>query len=244
MISKIRYNYWSNSNLSKMLNNWAGIQNLPWATAEEWDEWEIGFKNKAPVVYFITQKCFDKIQDVVYYPHDVYSSIRSYIDNRFIDKTHTIATNLEKGEYHGHDVRMLHGMFELLVDFVETRHHTNKGRSAEAGLDHLNWEMTLTDSSPIQAEHAKEKYELYLWWTTIRPARPDPQEASGLDDWYNSTNLEGGFLSRIGKLKVDDPDAYAEYRTLCDTATKIEQQYEQEDCDMLIRLVKIRTSMW
>jgi hypothetical protein len=39
---------------------------------------------------------------------------------------------------------------------------------------------------------AKEKLDLYTWWTVTRPARPDPYEASGWTAYCELKRLEHG----------------------------------------------------
>lgn len=47
------------------------------------------------------------------------SNIEAYVTNRFVDKTHILKTNLEPGTFYERDTRILHGLFNQLVDYVE-----------------------------------------------------------------------------------------------------------------------------
>jgi hypothetical protein len=83
-------------------------------------------------------------------------------------------------------------------------------RSPQAGLDHLDWAMTLTNTDwctpedpeygkPTgQAIRAKEIKELYLWWTVTYRARPDPYDASGWTEYCEASRIANG-----GKLRWD-----------------------------------------
>ena len=122
-------------------------------------------------------------------------------------------------------------------------------RCPAAGLDNLRWQMELTNEGWCQEDHpdfgkpapqaasAREIYELYQWWTVKRPQRPDPYDVSGWsayceqrrladpDDWITGADKEDtGPMLKI----IDD----------------LEQQFDQEDEDMLIRLIKIRRALW
>ncbi len=121
-------------------------------------------------------------------------------------------------------------------------------RCAQAGLDNLHWQMNLTNDwcsedhpdhgqpSP-QAASAREIYELYVWWTEVRPKRPDPYEVSGWSAYCE-------------RRRSSDPDHWLSSNNGEDTAPMLkiiddlEQQYEQEDEDMMIRLIKIRRALW
>ena len=125
-------------------------------------------------------------------------------------------------------------------------------RCPEAGLAHLDWASTLTNKEFIeegekeeptyQANAAKEIKELYLWWTTVYRNRPDPYDASGWTAYCEASRLANG-----GKLNFGD-DKTPELETMCNIAhqklQEIEKAYEKEDEEMMIRLIKVRQSLW
>jgi hypothetical protein len=128
-------------------------------------------------------------------------------------------------------------------------------RSPEAGVDHLKWAMSLVADEnwgleegekgfgkpTQQALAAKEIYELYTWWKEVYPNRPDPYVVSGWTAYCEEEReLNGGRLfggKSTPALKKKSEQAHKLLR-------KIEAQYEKEDTDMLIRLIKIRQSLW
>jgi len=142
-------------------------------------------------------------------------ALRNYVRNRWIDKTHALTSKLKRGQWYDFDERLLHCMFDGLVDFVE----------CEAGMRSLEWQTTLTAgkewhylesdpkyNDPIQqALDAKEIISLYKWWKDIRPQRPDPYDQEELDSM---------------------------------DCVQMEQDQMDEDTKMMVRLVKIRGSMW
>jgi hypothetical protein len=127
-------------------------------------------------------------------------------------------------------------------------------RCPEAGLEYLRWASTLTNKEFLeegekhlaeptyQAKAAKEIIELYTWWTTIYRNRPDPHDASGWSDYCEASRIANG-----GKLSWSG-DKSPELRAMSDAAHKklreIEESYEKEDEAMMIRLIKIRQSLW
>jgi len=94
-----------------------------------------------------------------------------------------------------------------------------------------------------QATSAKEIKDLYLWWTTVYPNRPDPHDASGWSDYCEASRIANG-----GKLSWSGGDKSPELKKQSDKSLKllqkIEAAYEKEDEAMLIRLIKIRNSLW
>ena len=125
-------------------------------------------------------------------------------------------------------------------------------RCPEAGLEYLRWAMTLTNKDFIeegekeeptyQAKAAKEILELYHWWTVTYRNRPDPYEASGWSAYCEaSREANGGRLSwgsdKSPELKKMSNKAHKLLR-------KMEADYAKEEEAMMIRLIKIRESLW
>jgi hypothetical protein len=126
-------------------------------------------------------------------------------------------------------------------------------RNAEAGLEYLRWAETLTNKEFIeegekeeptyQAKAAKEIIELYTWWTVTYRNRPDAMDASGWSAYCETSRAANG-----GSLSWSSSKDSPEMRKMSDKAhralRKIEAAYEKEDEAMMIRLIKIRGSLW
>jgi hypothetical protein len=184
-----------------------------------------------------------------------------YIHNRWIDPSDRVIIKhpeYPQGHYHDKDCVMMYVMFQLLVDYVEiecgswgtSRFETSwqrwvrrfkelpllhwfvkPVRNARRGLHHLRWEMSLKDH-PTQSESAKEIFALYKFWKHTRPRREDPWVAA--DDFGDDESREG---KRFGSWSP----RYSEFLT---RAGDLEDRYDQEDAEMLVRILKIRTCMW
>ena len=127
-------------------------------------------------------------------------------------------------------------------------------RSAEAGMEYLRWAETLTNEEFLeegekhkaeptsQAKAAKEIIQLYTWWTVTYRNRPDPYEASGWTAACEASRIaNGGRLSFSGDK---DPVLKKASDKAHKLLQKIEADYEKEDEEMMIRLIKIRGSLW
>ena len=128
-------------------------------------------------------------------------------------------------------------------------------RSREAGLAYLDWASSLVmddtwgfDPShkdyrkpTAQAEAAKEIKALYLWWTEIYRNRPDLYDVSGWSEICDKISAENDgtpFGDTVDpELKKAKDRAYK-------LLNKIEKQYEKEENEMLMRLIKIRRHLW
>lgn len=132
-------------------------------------------------------------------------------------------------------------------------------RSPEAGLAHLYWAASLTWDSSMgvspnspnygnptgQAEVAKETLALYHWWKHVRPARPDPYDAGGWTAVCEASRLkdpnnEMGMFDHSNETQ-EERDASAASLT---KTRDIEEEYEQEDEEMLVRFVKLSSKLW
>lgn len=160
-----------------------------------------------------------------------------YLYLRFVCKTHILTSNLQKGQYHEYDERILHTLFDSFVDFIECEkafmhissiddislidriklafRHIIKYRNASAGLEYLIWETSLTehDFCELQAESAKWQFDAYNWWKNIRPKRKDPYDF------------------------IEDEDYY-------DKVKELEDKYYAEDSEYLHQLINRRSQLW
>jgi hypothetical protein len=130
-------------------------------------------------------------------------------------------------------------------------------RCPEAGMEYLKWASELVVDKDMgvepgskgygeptyQAKAAKEIIELYTWWTVTYRNRPDPYEASGWSAYCEASRAANG-----GSLSWSSSKDTPEMRKMSDKAhkalRKIEAAYEAEDEAMMIRLIKIRGSLW
>lgn len=125
-------------------------------------------------------------------------------------------------------------------------------RCREAGLDSLAWQMSLKHDEeyckdePYYGQHtpqairAKEIFDLYNWWTIKRPARRDPYEASGFSAHCEKMRTKYGNVFYQSK----DIQEIAESDLTHTMLTMLEEKYEAEDEEMMIRLIKVRQSLW
>ena len=125
-------------------------------------------------------------------------------------------------------------------------------RCRQAGLDNLAWQMNLTndwldDDHPdrnkpsFQAERAQEILALYRWWTEVYPNRPDPHDAGGWSAYCEQRRSSGADLLDFEDRTQAELDRS---REALDATQAIEDKYNQEDEEMMIRLIKIRQSLW
>ena len=127
-------------------------------------------------------------------------------------------------------------------------------RSPEAGLAYLNWASTLTNEEFLdesekhtavptsQAKSSKEIIELYTWWTVTYRNRPDAYDASGWTAACEASRIANG--GRLSFSEDKDPVLKKASDKALKLLQKIEKAYEDEDEAMMIRLIKIRQSLW
>lgn len=261
--------YWSCSKFAKWI-----LPDKPLVLPiEEWDIWREETKKKHPVRFWIAEVALDRIQRFVTWPSKKIHLIKYYITNRWIDHTNALTAfpeNLKPGQWHDRDGRILYCLFDEFVKFVEIELPSFRGDSAkhrrswwkfwqhrtlrdpESGLKHLKWEANLVwgenevrDKRKIgkptpQADKAKVYLELYEWYTVTRKNRPDPMDASGLSDYYAKQREEHG-SSLWAALRSNRDDDWEKMHKEC---VRLEEAYDKEDTEMLIKLIKNRHGMW
>jgi hypothetical protein len=273
--------YWSCTPFADWLR---GTNKLSVGTAEEWDDWNTAAQIKHNFRYWLAEEALGHIQDFVTAPTRGIHSVKYYINNRWVTRSHSLTAHsrdIKPGAWRDVGDRFLPCLFNELVNFVEVEtawSHIAWGnkedrakyaapfwstgwwrwrtwRSAQAGLDHLDWAMNLTnvewleedkkhEAEPTgQAKAAKEIKDLYIWWTVTYPNRPDPHDASGWTAYCEASRAANG-----GKMSWMSSDKTPALKKASNAAhkllRKIEAAYEKEDEAMLIRLVKIRQSLW
>jgi hypothetical protein len=276
-------NYWSCTPFADWLR---GTKKLSAGTSEEWDNWTTAAQMKHNFRYWLAEEALGHIQDFVTWPVRKIYDVKYYINNRWVSRTHSLTAHprdIKPGQWQDVGNRFLPCLFNELQDFVEVESawmHIAWGskedrakynppfwasgwwrwrtwRCPQAGIDHLDWAMTLVmddnmgvekDSPNFgkptgQAERAKELKELYIWWTVTYRARPDPYDASGWTAHCEAMRVKypGSFFSSLNSKDAEDKKASDKAHKLL---SKIEAAYEKEDEAMMIRLIKARDSLW
>jgi hypothetical protein len=239
----------------------------------QWATWDEDLKKKRPFAFFMTETLPDWLEKPAEIFIDPIQNVFYYLRNRFLTRTHMLHTGLEKGKWHEFESRLLHGAFTELVTFVEIekawmsvawsedgrkkynppwwRNHWwsrwKEWRCRQAGIDHLKWEISLEDESPNnqQARNAFETMLLYTWWVDVRPNRGDEWDVSGLRTFWDSMEEKYGEdwlgLGGRGKMNLTEKQ---EYERLNKAMHQLEEDWHVEDEEMLVRLVKLRRSLW
>ena len=126
-------------------------------------------------------------------------------------------------------------------------------RSPQSGLDNLAWQITLTNEEFLdddqkhlaeptyQAKNAQEILELYTWWTEVYPNRPDPHDAGGWSAYCEQRRVAGQDLLDFEDRTEEEAELS---RKALDATQAIEDKYKKEDEEMMIRLIRIRESLW
>ena len=131
-------------------------------------------------------------------------------------------------------------------------------RCPQAGLDNLDWQRSLrhdvdsgwAEGDPNigkptpQAVKAQEVLDLYRWWKDVYPNRPDPHDASGWSEYCERKRQEHGETGLSFMKESANPETRALGIAALDKTHEIEQAYDAEDEEMMIRLIKVRHGLW
>jgi hypothetical protein len=235
-----RINPWYCSKFADFIRGESKPFALGW---DEWSEWHKNAKSKRPLRYWLAETGLKKLQNFIYFPYDLYHTIDVYIKNRWFSKLHYLDTGLKPGEYYDLDTRILYGLMNELVDFVEIelahlsrssqwdrskKYKFKNGRCVEAAYDYFEWACKITyneeygfssndpDYGKLTEDVIKIK-ELYEWWKHKRPNKCNPYDIITQETYGDN------------------------YFKLID---EIEKADEAEDTEKLIELIKLRGSLW
>lgn len=270
----MRFDYWSCSKFADWVR---GTPKPHAATSEGWNAWNKTAKTKK-IRYWLAEEGLDILEGIVFWPLNCIRAIRYYFNNRWISKTHALTSNLKQGQWYDFDTRLLHSLFDELVNFVEIeaawmhvvcdeeeskkyktpwiRRYLRFGlwRCPEAGLAYLEWASSLKyddcdgpryGQPTPQALAAQETKALYKWWKEERPTRPDPMDASGWSDYCEEKSKEAE--ARDDDMWIGcsrDSSDMERSSKISEILHRMEEEQDEEDTAMLIRLIKIRHHLW
>lgn len=204
------------------------------------------------VRYYINNRWISRAHSLTAHPRDIKPGAWCDVGNRFLPCLFNELVDFVEVEQAWHhcmwdnEARKKYG-----TPWTRTFFRFRTWRCPEAGIDYLKWAMTLTNKDFIeegekeeptyQANSAKEILELYTWWKEVYPKRPDPHDAGGWTAYCDMRRNRGDDL-----LDFEDrtPEEAEISRKALDKTREIEETYEKEDEEMMIRLIKIRQSLW
>ena len=256
----MKTHYWSCTKLADKIRGTDKPTALGW---EEWGTWKQEAKQKHPIRYWIAERGLDYIQDTIWWVPEKISDFRYWWYVRWTRPSHVLRAHkqyIKPGTGHNLGHKMLPCIMSELVDFVEIdkarenmRWDSEKRkefsapklfgwfgnygwRNPEAGLDYLDWEISLGEENQDQAKAAQEIKLIYLWWKHERPNRPDPYEHSGWTKWC-SEHRRNMFSNRT-------PEEQEQVGQMLDKIQELEVKYDLEDKQMLHRVVDQMGRLW
>ncbi len=179
--------------------------------------------------------------------YHTYMKLSTWVLNLTRRRKNTVRMKaLQRAQWYDCDTRLFEAGFQILVDYIEGElawmQILNEGKdrwyhrwtsipnARERGLKMLEWEIQLGGDSISQSESAEELRYLYLWYKDERPNRVDP---------FTEVPDRPILLDEDGQLETDE-----EYSKAVMEAFQIEEYQEEFDTEQLVRLMKIRRSMW
>jgi hypothetical protein len=211
------------------------------------------------VRYYINNRWISRTHSLTAHPRDIRPGQWSDVGNRFLPCLFNELVDFVEIEQAWH-----HCMWDEAARKRFAVPWYRKGwlrlrtwRCPDAGIEHLIWasglkideHMGCDKDSPNfgkpthQAVAAQEILDLYRWWTVTYRARPDPMDASGWSAHCEAMRVKypGSMFSSLNSKDPADRKASDQAHKLL---SKIEKAYEKEDEAMMIRLIKIRDSLW
>lgn len=172
---------------------------------------------------------------------DIYYKVRSFFFPYNVVKIRSL-----RRTWVDRDQVMFHAPFQILVDFVEkewmpdggTFFDIEKEKAAIVGtrpelIPQLEREL---EESIAHNAKTQEIWTIYNWWTKVRPYRQDPREHLRQPEYISDSN---GFREMF---LIDGDDEL--WHNAMQLTRKLEEEWEKEDEEMLMRLIKIRDYLW
>jgi hypothetical protein len=229
---------------------WIAEEALDWL--QDFVTWPIS--KLYDIKYYVNNRWITRTHALTAHPRDIRPGDWCDVGNRFLPCLFNELVDFVEIEQAWH-----HCIWD---DAAKTKHATpwwargwfrvRTWRCAEAGLEYLGWASNLRvdDQDPTseytqQAIAAQEIISLYHWWVDVRPLRLDPMDASGWSHWCETRRAketeDDDFFSMLDNKT---PAEAAETSRILKISNQIEVDYEAEDEEMMIRLIRIRNNLW
>lgn len=151
--------------------------------------------------------------------------VKTYLKNLIFRRKHIIKTKLPRGQWWDTDSRMLYGMMNLLMEFIEKE-------NGENGLEFIDW-----DSDPIHKHIKEEIIAIRDWWLNYQNRLNEIDKT--LTNWSDET-----FFDKNNLMEELSAPETAKSKSLHNKLHQMEEKLEIEEEEMLIRLIKIRKHLW
>ena len=222
------------------------VQNFLNWPADRWND----------VRYYINNRWITRSHALTAHPRDIKPGEWRDVGNRFLPCLFNELVDFVEVEQAWHHVMWDEAARErFAVPWHRRWFRFRTWRSPEAGLAYLDWASGLKLDSgwgvePSNADYgqpthqaiaAREIKELYMWWKEVYPNRPDVYDASGWSAYCEHRRALGYEILDLEDKTEAEAD---ECRTALDRTQEIEAAYEAEDEAMMIRLIRIRDSLW
>jgi hypothetical protein len=255
-------------NIKEKFSHWLNYSPPGALSSKGWRLFKTEFKERAPIRYWFSNTAYRKYVLPVKWK---YEAVYNWIRYRTRDRYHKLDIGLPPN-YYSVETQMMHVNFNLLKDFVECElaWHTyawsdeakfagwwhripfysyfkqwfRPFRSREWAFRYFEWASKLDDPSlpptqrcDHQAIAAREICALYIWWVDTVPSRK-------LHELPTFSDQGLGDMSILDSDFDKNEEDYKEYEKINELNRALEKEWEKEDEEMLIRLVKVRKELW
>lgn len=189
-----------------------------------WDDWHDQLAARFPIRSFVKETIPQTWKDLAGYKiHWFFKDLKWGFIHRYIKKYqyHVLRPKTLEPGYYDPDTQILHACMEAFRQYYER------------GATQVEWD------SDDQHKHVyNEMTDIYNWWTKEYPTQEEKWEAA------NPFPKDIPWKRLFSNGKHDNDPDVVEHRRVSKLHREIEEKWCQDEEDMLIRLMKIRRSLW
>lgn len=225
--------------IKELMRKWFEVPNKPdalpmrpFCNKEDWtwEDWEVKAKKEFPIRYFLSETFpvwyavhFSmRIDNFVYFikSHLVPSRRHHILDLRQ-PKTDSNFDNYRYGHIDAYK-KINYALFNILRQFIEVEHKGNYQKYID-----------LQKSCGLENVDDLEEIKLVYNWLTVEKPKKEKEYSDRLSEWC-----------MLNKSILGIEDETPEMRSKINNVRRLEKELDDDETEMLIRLVKVRHQMW
>ncbi len=209
------------------------------SSAKQIRDWDVYLRENFPIRFKINNFIWKAHLKLITFPIQRLKDAKYWFLYRFHPKHKYNTIVFDEPGYYDPSYAVLHAPFVVFTEFMDRIY---AGKSHVMWVPEEGWEEQFEGEKERLVNRWIEMEELYNWWNKIRPTRREDWEAENPNPYKNIPE-DWGFMPMFNDDFRNTPEVI-EWKAHAAASNEMSGKWQQDDEDMLIRLMKIRHHLW